>query len=364
MALWKKGKNPQDAQKESQDWEELSFEDGEFEDEEYADEGGEVLEAEYADADGDVAEAEYADADGDVTEAEYADGIEAESTVGEEDFDLIFTDEDFAENLADDTAESLTDNTADSFADETAESFSDQRAGSYEVNAAAFGNITRKEEFVITGEPTGENMDTEEPDEEEVLTEEAYEEESYAGEAYAEEPYAEEPYAEELYAEEPYATEAPVSQDGEDHFSDGLRIMDLDGQEDKEEEDDSFGAFFTKFVSGRMLAISSFLVLAVFIVAAAVIVTGRGSQSVDAFSTVSSDLEDVDVIGGEALAALMASKDEEYQATLLASEQTETTVSKEYEETETTTEKITVKLVMPSVEKDLKIKFTNASTGK
>ncbi|MCD7863964.1 MAG: Ig-like domain-containing protein [Lachnospiraceae bacterium] len=153
----------------------------------------------------------------------------------------------------------------------------------------------------------------------------------------------------------------PVAADAEQNFGEGIQIMDPDAPE--EEGHHTSGAFLLSMSKKRMAVGSALLALVIVVVAAVAVVTGRGSESVNAFSAVSSSLEDVDVIGGEALAELMTSKETEYQATFLSAAETET-VSKEYEETETTEDKITVSLVMTSVEKDLKIKFTNKATGK
>ncbi len=160
-----------------------------------------------------------------------------------------------------------------------------------------------------------------------------------------------------VYAEE---EDLPVAAE-EQNFGEGIQIMDLDAPE--EEDHHTSGAFLLSMSKKRMAVGSALLALVIVVAAAVAVVTGRGSESVNAFSAVSSSLEDVDVIGGEALAELMTSKETEYQATLLSAVETET-VSKEYEETETTEDKITVSLVMTSVEKDLKIKFTNKATGK
>ncbi len=180
-----------------------------------------------------------------------------------------------------------------------------------------------------------------------------------AAQGVAEEEYL---YNEEDSREE-YAGEfsaAVITQHGN---GEEIQIMDLDHQEEDDDDDGAFAAFWQHLAENRIAIASSVLALLIFAVAAAVIFTGRGNETVSAFSTVSSDLEDVDVIGGQALVELMTSRDAEYQATLLSTSETET-VSKEYEETDEEEEKIVVSLVMTSVEKDLKIKFTNAETGK
>ncbi|MCD8327430.1 MAG: Ig-like domain-containing protein [Lachnospiraceae bacterium] len=148
---------------------------------------------------------------------------------------------------------------------------------------------------------------------------------------------------------------------GEQFFGGDVHILDMNQMEEDEDEKGFFAALFGEG-QGKLVLGAALLILAFFMVAAVAIVTGRGSSSVEAFSSVSSTLEDVSVIGEEALSALMESKNSTYQATLLGTTQTGTSGS-EYEETDES-DTIYVALVMTSVEKDLKIKFTNASTGK
>ncbi len=260
------------------------------------------------------------------------------SRTNADDFDLIFSDDDFED-------EEIEEFTQDEPAEEAVAEFAD-------VQDACEDGIEEYYDLDACGDGVEEYYDLNDP-----RTEVA------AGDVAAEESAQEEYLYYEEDPDEAYAGEfsaAVITQQGNEEE---IQIMDLDHQEEDEDDDGAFAAFWLLLKKNRVAVASSVLALLIFAVAAGVFFVGRGSETVSAFSTVSSDLEDVDVIGGQALARLMTNKDEEYQATLLSTSETEA-VSKDYEEADEDEEKIVVSLVMTSVEKDLKIKFTNAATGK
>ncbi|MCD7805921.1 MAG: hypothetical protein LUH19_01105, partial [Lachnospiraceae bacterium] len=184
------------------------------------------------------------------------------------------------------------------------------------------------------------------------------EEDDYADEELLEE---EDDYvAEEFIEEEEYYADEEFVEEEEYYAGEDIQILDMNRS--LEDEDESGLSHLLKRGQSRVFFGTTLLLLVIFASAAAAMITGKGGNSVEAFSSVSSTLEDVDVIGEEGLSALMESKSSAYQATLLSTTQTESGGT-EYEETEESN-LIYVELVMTSVEKDLKIKFTNAGTGK
>ncbi len=354
MSLRKKGNNTQNDREASQDWEELSFDGGEFEDEASSfavntaafgnikalAKAGRVRDAgveadayvpeepaqadayvpeEPAQADAYVPE-EPAQADAYVPEEPaQADGYGPEELpVEEDDYDYTFDEEEYE----------------------------------YESEE----ELPQENEYGAKEALTGGVYDyAEEP-----LQEYEYEPE----EAAYEEPAYEEPAYEEPVYEEPVYEEPIYEESAENDFGDGLRIMDLNRQSGAEEEDDDDEPSFFERMGNKILIGASVAVLLIFAVAAFFILRGQSSEPAQTFASVSSGLENVDLIGGEALTALMADKETEYLASLSGNTGTSTGTVSKYEETDTETETITVKLVMTSVEKDLKIKFTNSSTGK
>lgn len=218
-----------------------------------------------------------------------------------------------------------------------------------------------------------ENVIEEMADEDEISADEEFyaqgEEESADEEFYAQEDviYADE----EAYAgEEEFYTEEIYNEDG--FYDEEEDIYYMDGREDrKHREYGKKGNFFVrlwdKFVDmnplDRIVAVTGAAVMVLAVVTVGVYVSaGIIDREIDELATVGSSLKDVEVLGDTGLMAVADAKLAKMAAAQAALEAEKEEV-KEYNESEYSKD-VTVAFDMVSVYKDLKIKFTNKSSGK
>lgn len=234
--------------------------------------------------------------------------------------------------------------------------------------------------------------------EDEAYVDEAYEDEVYEDEIYEDESVSEEYYAdddvyedviEEMADEEFYAQEDVIYADeeayageeefyteeiyGEEEFYDEEEdIYYMDGREDRKHREyskksNSFVRLWDKFVDmnplDRIVAVTGAAVMVLAVVTAGVYVSaGIIDREIDELATVGSSLKDVEVLGDTGLMAVADAKLAKMAAAQAALEAEKEEV-KEYNESEYSKD-VTVAFDMVSVYKDLKIKFTNKSSGK
>lgn len=187
-----------------------------------------------------------------------------------------------------------------------------------------------------------------------------FEEESFEEEALEEEALEEESDREALVMPQKEVT-YDVEQDTEffdlDDVPEYTSRKTVVEDEYEDEEDDKIGGFISFKTLQLALAMICLCLVGVFGFFAYSSMKADEKQVAANYELIGTGLMDVDVLGGDGLLAL---KD----AMLAAEAATEATQeSSEYKETNTKAD-VQVKLVMTSVQKDLKIKFTNKKTGK
>ena len=262
------------------------------------------------------------------------------------------------------------------------------------------------EEDAQDGYDWDEEQDGEEyyADEEEYAGEDGEEyyadEEEYTGEEDGEEYYADgEEYAGEEDGEEYYADdEEYTGEDGEEYYADGEEYTGEDGEEyyaddveDLEDEDgeeyyaddedagyvdggkkskkhgkNKFAVIWTKFLNmstmDRIMTATGVAVLILAIVTGSVYASARMVDGqVSEFVSVGTQLDGIQMIGEQGLLAVADARVAQIAAANAVDEDYED--QKEYDEAEYTNGG-TVELEMVSVQKDLKIKFTNKKSGK
>lgn len=148
----------------------------------------------------------------------------------------------------------------------------------------------------------------------------------------------------------------------EDFYEDYDDDEETDEEEDEayegdgDEDEDRFAGVLNMKTIQLALAIICLCLTAVFGVSVFTAMKEEERQVAANYELIGTNLMDTDVLGGEGLLALK-------EAMLAVQPTEESTESSEYQETNVTAD-IQVKLVMTSVQKDLKIKFTNKKTGK
>lgn len=184
--------------------------------------------------------------------------------------------------------------------------------------------------------------------------------------------YEEEPFEEAVYDNEP--TETAVFEDTEDEIEyieeDDFYVEDVEEViyaapqksrkiiEDEEEDDESFFGGLISFKTIQVAIGVIFICLACVFGISAFSGTGNGDKEMIAqnYMQIGQGLSDVDVIGGKGLLALQ----DALEAAAKAADRNEKPDYKENDHKTT----VDVSLVLTSVQKDLKIKFTNKRTGK
>ncbi len=247
------------------------------------------------------------------------------------------------------------------------------------------GEEDGEEYYAEDGEYTGEEEDGEEyyADDAEYTEEEADGEEYYAddegytGEEDSEEYYADdEEYTGEEDSEEYYADDEEYSgeADGEEYYADEEEFYD---EEDGYDYDDDvkaskkqgkkkFAVIWSKFLNmsamDRIMAATGVAVLILAIVTGSVYASARMvDNQVSEFVSVGTQLDGIHMIGEQGLLAVTDATVAKIAAANAVDEDDEE--QKEYDEAEYTNGG-TVELELVSVQKDLKIKFTNQKSGK
>ena len=172
-------------------------------------------------------------------------------------------------------------------------------------------------------------------------------------------------YAEDTEGEDGYWADEEaddyVADDYVEYASDGGD----DGGDDGDDEPRKAG-FFAKLMNmdamDRIILGTGVTVLVLALVTGIVFVSAKVvDRQVSDFVTVGSQLQGINVIGERGLMAVADAEQARINAALALEEEEEE--KKDYEESELNTS-VTVKLDMVSVQKDLKIKFVNSSSGK
>ncbi|MCM1025734.1 MAG: Ig-like domain-containing protein [Roseburia sp.] len=213
------------------------------------------------------------------------------------------------------------------------------------------------------------------------------EEEEYAGDFEGEISYAEESYedggdfeGEIIYTEEPedYIGEEEYAESDGDEAAEPVYeeyAGDFEGEGDYAEEscedaeDEAAAGLRGMSVIDRLIAFTGVAVLVLALITGGVFISGRIKQGqVKEFVSVGAQLEDISVIGEAGLLAVADARKAQIAASVIVEEnrEEENEENKAYEEYEETdySRQVTVKMDMSSIQKDLKIKFTNQKTGK
>ena len=216
--------------------------------------------------------------------------------------------------------------------------------------------------------------------------EEYYAEEELPYDGEEEEYYAEEelPYDGE---EEEYYAEEEVSYDGEEeeyyvgegeiiYEDDDLYNADYRGERDRTGRDNGrnagdglLGKLKNMSVMDRVIAGTGVAVLVLALVTGIVLISSRTVQEqVSDFVSVGTQLEDIELIGKEGLLAVADAQIARLEAASMIWDEEEPPMDEEdpdpgYEENEYSRQ-VSVEMSMTSIQKDLKIKFTNKKTGK
>lgn len=266
----------------------------------------------------------------------------------------------------------------------------------YEENCYAQENLEYEEDYYVQETPEeGEEYYVEEDliEEGEYYAEEDLQEEK---EYYVEENQEEEYYAEEEPAEEGYyAQETPIDEEGyyaqeefteEEYYMEENQEEEYYAQEDLEEEEyyaagkafDAHkrkkskaggSALLEKFrntaVMDRVIVGLGVVVLLFAVITGGIYVSAKVvSDQVADFVSVGTQLQDLELIGEKGLLALAdAERAKQAAADVVDEQQKEEKENKDYNEAEFDKE-VTVSFNLTSVQKDLKIKFTNKDTGK
>ena len=199
------------------------------------------------------------------------------------------------------------------------------------------------------------------------------------GEYYAEEEgeyYAEEEgeyYAEEgeYYAEEegedPYAEEGEIIYEDDDLYNADYRGERTGSDNGKNAGTGLIGKLMSMSVMDRVIAGTGAAVLILALVTGIVLMSSKNvKDQVSDFVSVGTQLEDIDLIGREGLLAVADAQIARLEAASMIWDEEEPSVDEEdpgYEENEYSRQ-VTVEMSFTSIQKDLKIKFTNQKTGK
>ncbi len=174
---------------------------------------------------------------------------------------------------------------------------------------------------------------------------------------------------EEYYSEEELPEDDEYYAEEEEWDVDELEYMEenefLDPTEFEKSEDNIFTKLLSRFsqmdLSDRIVASTGIIVLILALVTGSIFMGTRMSEKqISTFADVGSQLEGIEVIGGDGLTAVADAEIARQEAASLVEEEEE---SEGYEEEEYSKE-VTVTLKMTSIKKDLKIKFVNKKTGK
>ena len=231
-----------------------------------------------------------------------------------------------------------------------------------------------------TGEENGEEYyaDDEEYTGEEDGEEYYADDEEYTGEENGEEYYADdEEYTGEEDGEEYYADDEEYTgedEDGEEYYADEEELYDEesgyeyedDVKASKKQGKKKFAAIWSKFLNmsamDRIMAATGVAVLILAIVTGSVYASARMvDNQVSEFVSVGTQLDGIHMIGEQGLLAVADATVAKIAAANAVDEDYED--QKEYDEAEYTNGG-TVELELVSVQKDLKIKFTNKKSGK
>ena len=243
------------------------------------------------------------------------------------------------------------------------------------------GDEDGEEYYADDEEYTGEEQDDEEyyADDEEYTGEEDgeeyYADEEYTGEEDGGEYYADdEEYIGEEDGGEYYADDEEYigEEDGEEYYADDEEYNNMapvrggKGKKSKKQGGNKIAAIWTKFLNmstmDRIMTATGVAVLILAIVTGSVYASARMvDHQVSEFVSVGSQLDGIQMIGEQGMLAVADAKLAKIAAANAVDDENEE--QKEYDEAEYTNGG-TVELELVSVQKDLKIKFTNKKSGK
>ena len=205
----------------------------------------------------------------------------------------------------------------------------------------------------------------------EYYADEEYTDEEYTGEEDGEEYYADdEEYTDEEYTGEYYADDEEYTgeENGGEYYADDdmAPARGGKGKKSKKQGGNKIAAIWTKFLNmstmDRIMTATGVAVLILAIVTGSVYASARMvDHQVSEFVSVGSQLDGIQMIGEQGMLAVADAKLAKIAAANAVDDENEE--QKEYDEAEYTNGG-TVELELVSVQKDLKIKFTNKKSGK
>ena len=211
----------------------------------------------------------------------------------------------------------------------------------------------------------GYDWDEEQDGEEYYADDEEYTGEEDGGEYYADEEYTDEEYTGEYYADD---EEYTGEENGGEYYADDdmAPARGGKGKKSKKQGGNKIAAIWTKFLNmstmDRIMTATGVAVLILAIVTGSVYASARMvDHQVSEFVSVGSQLDGIQMIGEQGMLAVADAKLAKIAAANAVDDENEE--QKEYDEAEYTNGG-TVELELVSVQKDLKIKFTNKKSGK
>ena len=273
-------------------------------------------------------------------------------------------------------AEENTDNLTEEYYGEEEYAEEDADAEEYYEEEEYAEEDADEEEYYGEEEYAEEDADAEEyyeeeeyAEEEDADAEEYYEEEEYAekddGEYYEEEEYAEEDDADakEYHEEENPAKHARKyygEDEGDGSEDEYYRIKEIDSEDDfdKREQKSIFGF-------GVIMAAGVFLVILAAVTGTMFMRSRAMAKQTAALATVGTRLDGIEIVGDQGLLAVADATVAKQEALRILQQQEEEAARRNVEYQETNySKKVSVSLDTVSIQKDLKIKFLNKSSGK
>ncbi|MBR1854668.1 MAG: Ig-like domain-containing protein, partial [Lachnospiraceae bacterium] len=233
------------------------------------------------------------------------------------------------------------------------------------------GEEYEDEEYAEDGEPEEEYEDGEYAEDAE--PEEEYEDGEYAEDAEPEEEYEDEEYAEDDETGEEYYEDEDEEDDPRKHAHRYYGEDEGDGSEDEyygieeiDAEDDYDEDEKKSLLGFGMILAAGVLIVVLAAVTGTMYMRSRTiAKQVAALATVGTQLDGIEVVGDQGLLAVADATIAKQEALKLLQQQQEDEEKKKTEYQETNySKKVTVSLNTVSIQKDLKIKFLNKSSGK
>ena len=225
-----------------------------------------------------------------------------------------------------------------------------------------------------SGNRSMEWMDFDDDYEDDDYEDDDYEDDDYEDDDYEDDDYEDDDYEDDDYEDDDYEDDDYEDDDYEDDDYEDDDYEDDDYEDDDYEDDDRTYTFRRRrrdglgriidFLEERTLtdyavALTGIVVIAVGIIAGSMYLNARSeTKAIAAFAQIGEGLENIPVIGESGLLAIA-----DAQSSRAMAEELER-LEKEEKQVDENTGKIEVMLNMTSIQKDLKIKFVNKTSGK